>query len=213
MTAKSNYLENKIIDLVFRGQTFTPPATIFFSLIRATAGVSPRSTAVTVGQTTVPAAPNGRMYRCSTAGTTGASEPTWGPVNTGTTTDGTAVWTEMSDDLETYSAVVSGAEVSTSGTAYARASVAASLTNFAGTQGAGTTTASSGNTGTTSNNGAITYSAPTAQWGVIGAVYAMDAVTGGNPLTWAMLANPKTINNGDAAASFGAGQFTYQDDN
>lgn len=213
MTAKSNYLENKIIDLVFRGQAFTSPANIFFALIRATAGISPRSTAVTVGQTTVPAAPNGRMYRCSTAGTTGASEPTWGTVNDGTTTDGTAVWTEMTTDFESFSAVVSGAEVSTSGTAYARASVAASLANFAGTQGAGSTTASSGNTGTTSNNGSITYSAPTAQWGVIGAVYAMDAVTSGNPLTWAMLSAPKTVNSGDSAPSFAAGAFTYQDDN
>lgn len=53
-----------------------------------------------------------------------------------------------------------GTEVSTSGTAYGRQAVTASLANWAGTQGAGTTVASSGTGGTTSNNNAITWCAP-----------------------------------------------------
>jgi hypothetical protein len=32
MAAMSDYLENKIIDFVFRGQTFTPPATLYVAL-------------------------------------------------------------------------------------------------------------------------------------------------------------------------------------
>jgi hypothetical protein len=43
---------------------------------------------------------------------------------------------------------------------YAPVALARSLANWAGTQGAGTTTASSGSGGQTSNNGAITWPAP-----------------------------------------------------
>lgn len=32
MSAMSDYLENKLIDLTLRGQAFTPPATLYFSL-------------------------------------------------------------------------------------------------------------------------------------------------------------------------------------
>jgi hypothetical protein len=211
MGAKTNYLENKVIDWLFRGQAFTPPATIHFALIRATAGVSPRSTAVTVGQTTVPATHNGRMYRCSTAGTTGGSEPTWTTTDNATTTDGTAVWTEMTNDFETESAVVTGAEVT--GGSYARASLAASLANFAGTQSSGSTTASTGTSGTTSNNVAVTFPAPTANWGVVAAVLMEDAATAGNALTYGVLNLPKTINNGDLAPSFAIAALSYQEDN
>jgi hypothetical protein len=32
MAALSNYLENKIIDLIFRGQSFTPPSTLYYAV-------------------------------------------------------------------------------------------------------------------------------------------------------------------------------------
>lgn len=53
------------------------------------------STAYSVGDIRKPTNPNrnGFAYRCSTAGTTGASEPTWPQELTKTVTDGTAVWT------------------------------------------------------------------------------------------------------------------------
>lgn len=35
MGAKSDYLENKIIDWLFRGQTYTPPATLYVGLLTA----------------------------------------------------------------------------------------------------------------------------------------------------------------------------------
>ena len=57
-----------------------------------------------------------------------------------------------------------GTEVT--GGSYARVAITSSLANWAGTQSAGSTTASSGTGGTTSNNGAITFPAPTANWGV-----------------------------------------------
>lgn len=53
------------------------------------------STAYTVGQIRVPlpGQRNGLGYQCTTAGTSGASEPTWPDALGATVTDGTAVWT------------------------------------------------------------------------------------------------------------------------
>jgi hypothetical protein len=147
MAAKSDYLENKIIDWLFRGQAFTPPATLYFALL-----------------------------------------------TTSTDDDGSPL-------------------VEVSGGSYARVGVTASLANFAGTQSAGSTTASTGNSGTTSNNGVITYPAPTANWGSVTGMAVYDAPTGGNMLAHTALAVAKTVNNGDAAPSFAAGAFTYQEDN
>lgn len=147
MAAKSDYLENKIIDWLFRGQSFTPPATLHFALL-----------------------------------------------TTNTDDDGSPL-------------------VEVSGGSYARVAVTASLANFAGTQSAGSTTASSGTSGTTSNNNAITFPAPTANWGSIVGMAVYDAASAGNMLIYTPLTTPKTVNNGDSAPSFAAGAFTYQEDN
>ena len=51
--------------------------------------------AVLAGAYCAPTVPNGHLYKCTTAGTTGATdEPTWPTADGGTVTDGTAVWTE-----------------------------------------------------------------------------------------------------------------------
>jgi hypothetical protein len=147
MAAKSDFLENKIIDWLFRGQSYTPPATLHFALL------------------------------------------------TVNTDDDGSPLTEVS------------------GGSYARVAVTPSLANFAGTQGAGTTVTSTGNTGTTSNNAAITFPAPSANWGSVVGMAIYDAATGGNMLIYTPLTVPKTVNNGDAAPVFAAGAFTYQDDN
>jgi hypothetical protein len=104
-----------------------------------------------------------------------------------------------------------GTEVS--GGSYARVTVAASMTNFAGTQGAGTTTASSGTSGTTSNNVNITFPTPTASWGVISYVAVYDASTSGNLLLWGALTTPKTVNSGDAPPVFAPAAFAFNLDN
>lgn len=57
--------------------------------------------------------------------------------------------------------------------------------------------------GTTLNVAAITFPAPSANWGVVTHVGMWDAVSGGNFMGAGALAIPKTINNGDAAPSFG----------
>ena len=103
-----------------------------------------------------------------------------------------------------------GTEVS--GGSYARPGLATSLANWAGTQSAGSTTVSSGTSGTTSNNVAISFVTPTAPWGAVTYIGLMDAVTGGNMLVCTALTTAKTINSGDTV-SFPAGSLTNQIDN
>lgn len=146
MSAMSDYLENKIIDWLFRGQTYTPPASLHIGLFTAAANDA-------------------------------------------------------------------GGQTEVSGGSYARVSVSAALAGWAGTQAAGSTTASSGSSGTTSNNGAITFPAPTANWGTIVGFGIFDASSAGNLLFYAPLTTNKTVNNGDAAPSFAAGALTVQIDN
>lgn len=104
-----------------------------------------------------------------------------------------------------------GTEVT--GGSYARVAVTSSLANWAGTQAAASTVASSGTGGTTSNNATITFPAPTANWGVVTCVGWMDASTAGNLWIYNALTISKTINNGDAAPSFGISALTFQVDN
>jgi hypothetical protein len=99
-----------------------------------------------------------------------------------------------------------GTEVT--GGSYTRPSLAASLANFAGTQGAGTTVASSGSSGQTSNNVVLTYPAPTANWGTITHFSWMSAVSAGSMWIYGALAAARVISNGDAAPSFAAGALT-----
>jgi hypothetical protein len=100
-----------------------------------------------------------------------------------------------------------------SGGAYARVAVTRSLAAFSGTQGAGSTTASSGTSGQSSNNAGITFPAPTANWGTVIGVGLWDAASGGN--LWVLdnirnsdgAAITRTILNGDDAPSFAAGSL------
>jgi hypothetical protein len=107
----------------------------------------------------------------------------------------------------------SSAGTEVSGGSYARVAVTASLANFAGTQSAGSTAASSGTGGTSSNNAVITFPAPSAAWGVVVCWGLVDAASAGNPWIYSALTANKTINNGDAAPSFAAGAATVQIDN
>lgn len=117
--------------------------------------------------------------------------------------------------LETTAGSDTACGTEVSGGSYARVAVASSTTNWAGTQSAGSTAASSGTGGTTSNNIAITFPTPTANWGTVVGFCVKDSPTlgSGNTLFRASLTASKTINNGDAAPSFAIGAMTFQIDN
>ena len=93
-----------------------------------------------------------------------------------------------------------GTEVSTSGTTYARISV---------TRGSGFTRASSSDVRTVENAATITFGVPSANWGQVTHVGLYDAVTSGNLIIEAQLQFAKTINNGDPAPKFNAGELKF----
>lgn len=170
----TQYKQNKKIDAEYRGQTVTYPATRYVGLIVASTGQSPRSTAIALNAYTVPATLNGRLYRCTTAGTTGTSEPAWPTAAGGAVTDGTVVWTEQT--LALYGGTIPEGAA----TGYARVAIASSLANWSGTQGAGTIVASSGSSGQISNNNAIAFAQVTTNLGLVVGFCLWDALTGGN---------------------------------
>jgi hypothetical protein len=98
--------------------------------------------------------------------------------------------------LDTTAGTAQACGTEVSGGSFARQAITSSLANWAGTQGAGTTSASSnasGTSGTTSNNNPITFPAPTANWGTIVGFCIFDAASGGNLLFYAPLTTPKTV--------------------
>jgi hypothetical protein len=214
MAAMSDYTENLIIDGLFRG-TNTPAVPTWIA-----------STAYVVGDVTIPHAnmtgAGGKFLRCTTAGTTGATNTLAIPAVGSTLTDNTCTWTAVTGipaytqwyfSLYTATPSDTGGGTEVTGGSYARVLVNTSLTVWAGTQSAGSTTASTGNTGTTSNNTQITFPSPTANWGTVVAFGIHDKLTGGNLLYWGALNNNKTINNGDAAPYWSVAQFAFQIDN
>lgn len=141
-TALSDYLENEMIDHLYRARAFTAPTNHYFALFTAAPGETGGGTEVTGGS-------------------------------------------------------------------YARVTVAAGFANFEGTGGETTDVDSSGTDGQTENRNAITFPAPSANWGQATHVAEFDASSGGNMLVYGSLTTPKTINNGDPAPSFAAGAYTF----
>jgi hypothetical protein len=91
----------------------------------------------------------------------------------------------------------SGGGTEVSGGSYTRVAVTSSLANWAGTQAAASTVASSGTGGQTSNNAAITFPTPAATWGLVTHFGIYDAASAGNLLFWGALTIAKTINQAD----------------
>jgi hypothetical protein len=133
----TDYLENKIIDHLFRTATWAKPAALYFALF------------------------------------------TSAPTDSG-----------------------GGTEVT--GGAYTRVAFPPLDTNWTATQG-GTSGVSSGTGGQTTNALAITFPAPTANWGTVSHFAIMDAASGGNMLVWDALVASRTILSGDPAPSFSIG--------
>jgi len=95
-----------------------------------------------------------------------------------------------------------GTEVAGGG--YARVNLPPLDTNWTATQG-GTTGASSGSGGATSNAVVVTFPVPTSDWGTVTHFALFDAATGGNPLVWGALSTAREVLNGDPSPRFPAG--------
>ena len=94
-----------------------------------------------------------------------------------------------------------GTEVSTSGTTYARIAVA---------RGSGFTRASSSDVRTVENAATITFGVPSANWGQVTHVGIWDHLSNTtNLILEAQLQFAKTINNGDPAPKFNAGELKF----
>lgn len=104
-------------------------------------------------------------------------------------------------------------ETEVTGGSYARVAVTAGLTQFAGTQSAGSTTASSGTNGTTSNNAAITFPQSSAAWGTLTSVTLMDATSAGNEWVCIDLTSTFNVSGTGVTVSFPAGSLQFQIDN
>lgn len=65
----------------------------------------------------------------------------------------------------------------------------------------------SGSDGLTDNVSDITFPAPTASWGLITHMAILDATTAGNFLFYGALTASKTVNSGDPAPKFSAGDL------
>lgn len=201
----TDFAQNKIIDALRRGQALGAPATRYFGLITASKGERVNSTVYALNDTiVVKIGTVYSFYKATTGGTSAAALPgTYLGALGEVITDGTAVFTEQTVALNagTYTEVAGGS--------YARVAVVASLANFAGTQAAASTVASSGTNGTSSNNVAITWPAPTAQWhptgGAIVGYVEFDAVTVGNPWDYTLLDAPKSVNASDPAPAIAIG--------
>jgi hypothetical protein len=133
----TDYLENFVIDHLFRSRTFTKPTALYLALFTAAPSDAAGGTEVTGGS-------------------------------------------------------------------YARVNLAPLDTNWNATQG-GTTGDSTGTGGLTANAVAITFPAPTANWGTVTHFAIMTALTSGNMLIWDALTASRTILNGDPAPSFAVG--------
>lgn len=208
----TSYLANKLIDALVRAQAYTMPgAGLSIGLLTSTKGPRANSTAYALNDTISLSGNDGvtHLYKCTTAGTSAAAQSTLYPgVKNEVITDGSAVFTEQ------YAAAKAGTLVEAAYTGYARANVPAALTAFAGTQGAGTTVASTG-TGvpTTSNNATITIGATnTSAIAYVWATAWFDATSAGNMLMVEPLATVKTINVSDAAPSFAAAALSFSID-
>lgn len=114
--------------------------------------------------------------------------------------------------LDTVACGEAGTGTEVTGGSYARVAVTAGLTQWAGTQSAGSTTASSGTGGTTSNNASITFPTPSGSWGTVVSMRWWDASTSGNAWICTPLTVSQTINTGNVV-SFPAASLTFQIDN
>ena len=190
MSKASDYLEGELRRGIFRTNTYA---------VRA------NSTAYSVGDRVYLATFDGNFYEAIVAGTSAASPPAFNTNLGDSTTDGTVTWRTVKPGypkkalwvaLYTATPSDSGGGTEVSGGSYARVRLDPADANWTG---------ASATDGLTDNAVAITFPAPTANWGVITSFGIHDHPTAGNLLVWGALTTNKTVNSGDPAPSYAVG--------
>jgi len=177
--SKTDFGENAVLNVLF-GASVTAP-TNWYLAAHVVSKWRPNQ-AYTAGTFVYPSSGTPkRLYRCTTAGTTGSSEPNWPDTADATVNDGTVVWTEATSALEagTFPPEVSG-------NGYSRVTIANNTTNWPAATG-----------GVKRNANAIVFPQATGDWGVIGLFVFRDASSGGNAWFYVIPENFREILSGD----------------
>lgn len=142
------------------------------------------------------------VYECIAAGTSAGAPPTFNTALGNTTTDGSVTWLTLKQGmpkrpkwiaLYTANPGETGGGTEVTGGSYARVNLDPLDANWTG---------ASATNGLTDNASAITFPAPTANWGVVSGLSINDRSAAGIMEFFGALTVSKTVNNGDAAPSF-----------
>lgn len=173
----TTYANDKILNAYGQAASLGSPATHYVGLMTATTWLA--SHAYTSGVYVIPttfgsiSGQTGKIFKCTTSGTSSSSQPTWPTTAGGTVTDGgTLVWTEVTNLFA--AGTFTGAEIS--GNNYSRVSVTANSTNFPN--------ASSAQPAVIENGTTITFPTPSADWLLAVGFLISDTSTAGNIWTW-----------------------------
>lgn len=196
----------KLLNAYGQDASASSPATLYTGLIVVanSTGVWTASHAYTSGTYVIPTTFDslsgniGRIFKCTTSGTSGSSAPIWPTTAGGTVTDGgTLVWTECT--LLFQAGTFTSAEPS--GSNYSRVAVTANSTNFPN--------ATSASPSVSSNGTATTFPSPSADWGFAVGWVESDASTAGNYWYWGVLATHIDCGSG-STPSFAIGALQHQ---
>jgi hypothetical protein len=210
---KSAYYKQKLLTNNLLGTAYTFPTTLYiglyvcnFNSTAANPGYWAESVAATAGQYVSPTTANGHLYVCTTAGTTGTTQPTW-PTGIGSTVvDGTVTWTEATEYLIGFNTTYPPVEVSGGG--YARASIAQGTTDWAALVN------SPDGLGSQSSNAVLIngFASPTANWGLVAGLALLDASTAGDVIYGvSLLTTYLTIISGNPAPTIPIGDLVVEE--
>ncbi len=197
-SAWTNYMEGQVVTHLHRtGKT--------------TVAVWPSDTVVAIGDIHRPTTWNDRLFEVvARAGDfkTGVSEPTWDLDIGDETVDDQITWIAMAVGLPKRAHFIAlftaapgeaGGGTEVTGGSYARVRLTPLDANW--------TDVSAGD-GQTDNAVDITFPAPTADWGTVSHMSIMDRLTGGNMMSFSVLAASQVINSGQQAPKFAVGALT-----